>query len=265
MPAAPSTTLAVPLSARGHRGGTISMHRALAHFRLGPMNLVTAISLFVFFSSIWLILLPRLCRWWGQLFAWCLPRLPLHARLDLATHRLSAFHLQIPCVRIDPVLPNAFTWSIAGVITLLLFAATFLLPKDFIPVVYLGRAVLIIQASALLYFALWPLQFKHTPNSYMEALINSGIGLISVVPLLFGLTYYIFDFGIWKKALLTAMTMTHLALFLPLQILLQALILQHSVLFMPLLYIVFGLALDVAIIIAFYSWGMTWSFRSSQN
>jgi hypothetical protein len=30
---------------RGHRGGVIPMHRALAKFRLGPMNLVTAISL----------------------------------------------------------------------------------------------------------------------------------------------------------------------------------------------------------------------------
>ncbi|HZP63245.1 MAG TPA: hypothetical protein VFB28_07505 [Terriglobales bacterium] len=262
MPTAQGTTIAVPLPARGHRGGVIPMHRALAQFHLGPMNLVTAISLFFFFSSVWLIFLPRICRWWGQLFYWWLPRLPLHARLEFAVHRFSAFHLEIPCLRIDPVLPNILTWSITCIVTLLLFAATYLLPKNFIPVVYLGRAVLIIQASALLYFALWPLQFKHTPDSYMEALTNSAIGLISVVPLLFGLTYYIFDFGLWKKALLTAVTMAHLAVFLPFQILLQALVLQNSVLFMPLLYIVFGLALDVAIIIAFYSWGMTWSFRS---
>jgi hypothetical protein len=30
---------------------------------------------------------------------------------------------------------------------------------------------------------------------------------------------------------------------------------------MPVLYIVFGMPLDVLLIIAFYSWGMTWSFR----
>ena len=50
-------------------------------------------------------------------------------------------------------------------------------------------------------------------------------------------------------------------LFLPFQVLLQALVLQKTVLFMPLLYIVFGMPLDVMLIIAVYSWGMTWSFR----
>lgn len=30
---------------------------------------------------------------------------------------------------------------------------------------------------------------------------------------------------------------------------------------MPVLYIIFGMPLDVLLIIAFYSWGMTWSLR----
>jgi hypothetical protein len=49
--------LADSIRTRGHRGGVIPMHRALAHFRLGPMNLITAIFLFVFFLSLWLLLL----------------------------------------------------------------------------------------------------------------------------------------------------------------------------------------------------------------
>jgi len=259
------TGLADILRSRGHRGGVIPMHRALAHFRLGPMNLVTSISLFFFFSSIWLILLPRVCRFWGRLLAWSLPYLPLQASLDMTERHLSFFRLQIPYLRMEPILPSPTTWLITSVLTLTLFALTWLLPRTLMPVSYLVRAILAIQASALLYFALWPLHFKHTPDSYMEALVNSGIGLISVIPLLFALTYYIFDFGLWKKALLTALTMTHLALFLPFQLLIQALVLQNSVVFMPLLYIVFGLAADVMLIIGFYSWGMTWPFRSESQ
>jgi hypothetical protein len=38
--------------------------------------------------------------------------------------------------------------------------------------------------------------------------------------------------------------MTHLALFLPLQVLLQALFLQKTVLFMPVLYIIFGMPIN---------------------
>ncbi len=59
--------------------------------------------------------------------------------------------------------------------------------------------------------------------------------------------------------------MGHLTLFVPLQILLQTVVLQKSVLFMPVLYIVFGLPVDVLIILAFYSWGMSWSFKSERE
>lgn len=261
----PGTDFADPIRSRGHRGGVIPMHRALAHFRLGPMNLVTSVSLFFFFSSIWLVLLPRVCRFWSRLLAWSLSRLPIQASLDLSERHLSSFRLQIPYLRMEAVFPTPSTWILTCALTLLLFALTWLIPRKLMPIIYLTRAILLIQASALLYFALWPLQFKHTPDGYMEGLVNSGIGLISIIPLLFALTYYIFDFGLWKKAFLTALTMTYLAMFLPFQILLQALVLQKSLLFMPVLYIVFGIALDVMLIIAFYSWGMTWPFRSTSQ
>jgi hypothetical protein len=35
-------------------------------------------------------------------------------------------------------------------------------------------------------------------------------------------------------------------------------VLEKTVLFMPVLYIVFGLPTDILIILAFYSWGMSW-------
>jgi hypothetical protein len=95
----------------------------------------------------------------------------------------------------------------------------------------------------------------------LTGFVTSGIGLISLVPFIFGLTYYIFDFGLLRKALLTSTTMAYLALFLPFQCLLQALVLQRTVLFMPVLYIVFGMPVDIMLVIGFYSWGMTWSFR----
>ncbi len=249
---------------RGHRGGVIPMHRALAHFRLGPMNLVTAIFLFLFFTSIWLVFLPKVCRVWNRVLALGIRVLPLRADLGLAQHHLTPFiRFDIPYLRMEPVLPSAQTWWITFAATVALFAASFFLSAKLIPVMYLLRGILVVPGTALLYFALLPARFPHTPDSYMEGLVTAGIALISTVPLLFGLTYYIFDFGLLKKAFLTVITMTHLALFLPLQILLQALFLQKTILFMPVLYIVFGMPVNILIIIAFYSWGMTWFFRSA--
>lgn len=256
--------LATPIPSRGHRGGVIPMHRALAHFRLGPMNLVIAISLFVLFTSIWLALLPKVCRFWNRVMALGISLLPLRADVGLAQHHLTPFlRFDIPFLRMGTVLPSSQTWWLTCAATVALFAATFLLPSKMIPIMYLLRGILLVPATALLYFAFSPARFPHTPDSYMEGLVTAGIALISTVPLLFGLTYYIFDFGLLKKAFLTTITMIHLALFLPLQVLVQALFLQKTVLFMPVLYIMFGMPINILIIIAFYSWGMTWFFRSS--
>lgn len=240
------------------------MHRALIHFRLGPMNVAAAISLFVFFSGLWLVCLPWVCRLWGFILSTGIRMLPLRAELGLAERQLAPYlRVAVPYPRMDPVLPSAGQWLAACAATLSLFAASFLFSQKLLPLKYLLRAILLVQASALLYFALLPARFPHTPDSYLEGLVVSGIGLISTVPLLFALTHYIFDFGLPRKAFLTAITMAHLTLFLPFQVLLQALILQKTVLFMPLLYIIFGMPLDILLIIAFYSWGMTWSFRSA--
>jgi hypothetical protein len=188
------------------------------------------------------------------------------AEIGLAEHHLTRFiRFDIPYLRMEPVPPTAEVWWLTLAVTLALSVATFFLPSRLIPIIYLLRGILIVPATALLFFALLPARFPHTPDRYMQGLVTAGIALISIVPLLFGLTYYIFDFGLLKKAFLTAVTMVHLALFLPLQVLLQALFLQKTVLFMPVLYIIFGMPVNILIIIAFYSWGMTWFFRSAQK
>ncbi len=253
-----------PVRSRGHRGGVITMHRALAHFRLGPMNLVTAISLCLFFSGLWLAFLPTLCRFWQWIFRVSLRYLPLNARLESVDLHYKFLRLALPCLRMEPLLPGLRFWALSCLLTLLLFAATYFMPKDLIPIIYLARAILLLQTTALIYFAIWPSLFPHTPDSYLQGLLTSSMGIISIVPLLYALTYYIFDFGLRRKAFITFLTMAHLSLFVPFQTLLQAMVLQKTVMFMPLLYIIFGMPLDVLLIIAFYSWGMTWSFRSAR-
>jgi hypothetical protein len=259
-----SARLVEPTRDRGHRGGIIIMHRAMAHFSLKPMNLAAAISLLLFFSGIWLVWLPRTCEFWTRIFQTGIRYLPLHANLYLLPrHLTSHLTLQIPYLSMEPVPPNHFIWWLTCGVTVALFAVTYLFSDRWVPVVYLIRAVLLVQLTALAYFALFPAAFPHSPASYMGGLSTSGLVLISIVPSLYGLTYYIFDFGLPKKAFLTIITMLHLTVFLPFQILLQGLVLQGSVLFMPILYIVFGVPLDVLIIIAFYSWGMSWPFRQT--
>ncbi|HEY6489569.1 MAG: hypothetical protein WCC26_00265 [Terracidiphilus sp.] len=250
---------------RGHRGGVISMHRAMGHFHLGPMNLLVAIALCVAFSALWLLVLPYVCLFWRWLLVAGLHSLPLSAQLDAVTWHHGFLKLAIPCLREAPVLPGFQIWLWNCLVTAGLFAATYLVPKHMVPIVYLSRAILLVHVTACVYFAVWPSQFPHTPDSYLQGLMFSSIAIVTVVPLVLGFTYYIFDFGILRKAFLTGLTMAYLALFVPFQVLFQALFLQKTVLYMPLLYIIFAMPADVMIIVAFYSWGMTWKFRERQR
>jgi hypothetical protein len=247
---------------RGYRGGVIAMHRALARFVLEPLDLVTASLLVILFTFVWIAALPLVCRFWQTVLETGMRMLAMDTELGLTQNKFSPYiRFTIPFPRMPGILPDAETWWTSTAVVVVLFAASFLLSKKLIPIVYLLRAVLFLHVTALVFFLFLPARFSHSPDSYMEGLTGYAIALISFVPILFGLTYYIFDFGIVRKALLTAMTMGHLTLFVPLQILLQAIVLQKTVLFMPLLYIVFGLPVDVLIILAFYSWGMSWSFK----
>lgn len=250
---------------RGHRGGWIAMHRALVHFHLGPINLLVAIALFVFFSAFWLILLPYVCIFWRLLLAAGIRALQIDAHLDLVVWQRGFVKLAIPCLRAIPSVPGFQTWLWNSLITAGAFVSTYFLPKHLVPTIYLSRVILLIHATACIYFAIWPAQFPHTPDSYLQGLMFSSIAIVTIVPLLFAFTYYIFDFGVGRKAFLTALTMTYLTLFVPFQVLFQAMFLHQTVLYMPLLYIVFAMPADVLIIVAFYAWGMTWRFRENQR
>ena len=240
------------------------MHRALTRFVLAPLDLITASLLVLLFSITWIISLPWLCRMWGYVLENGMEVLALHTELGLTEHHITPYiRFVIPFPKMEGIAPDALTWwSTAGAVCLL-YAASYFFPKKLTPVTYLLRAVLFIQVTAQLYFLLIPARFPHTPDSYMEGLVSYRIALISAVPALFGLTYYIFKFSLLKKLALTALTMSYLSLFLPVQVLVQAMVLEKSVLFMPILYIVFGLPVDILIILAFYSWGMSW--RSDQT
>jgi len=239
------------------------MHRALARYVMSPADLITAVMMVVLITLVWTLAVPAVCELWVHMMDYGLHNLPFHGQLHITEHHIVSFlKFRVPYPSMEPILPSAQMWRITGLVTLAIFVGTFFLPPQWIPITYLLRGVLFIQATALVYFALIPAEFPHTPDSYLEGLLASGLALISILPLLFGLTFFIFQFSMPQKVLLTFMTMGHLVLFLPLQVMLQGLILQKTVLFMPVLYIVFGMPLDVLIIIAFYAWGMTWNFRA---
>ena len=89
-----------------------------------------------------------------------------------------------------------------------------------------------------------------------------GTIFMTLLPLILGFSYFLFDFRLPQKIGLTVGIMAYLVIFLPFQYMLHVWIIHNSILFMPILYFVFGPFLDVLIFVSLYSWGMSWK---SQN
>ena len=156
---------------RGHRGGVITMHRALTRFVFEPRDLVTAALLVLLLSFGWILSLPWLCRMWGYLLVNGMRILALHSTLGLTEHHVTPYiRFVIPYPRMEGIAPDAWTWWSTAAVVCLVYAASYFFPKKLTPVTYLLRAVLFIQFSALLYFLLAAARFPHTPDSYMEGL-----------------------------------------------------------------------------------------------
>lgn len=239
------------------------MHRSMARFTLSPLDLITSAALVLLLTFVWLLSLSSICKFWRLVLAQGIQLLALQAQIGVRECHITPYlTFFIPFPRIYSPFPDAHTWWLTLSAVCVVFATTLVMPEQWVPVKYLVRVILFLQATALVYFWLLPARFPVDPDSYMEGLVVYGTALISFIPVLFGLTYYIFDFGLTKKAFLTIGTMAYLCVFFPIQILFQAFLLHTAILFMPLLYIVLGLPMEVLIIVCFYSWGSSWAAKT---
>jgi hypothetical protein len=204
--------------------------------------------------------------WWEKAIAFWMPLLGIGGEItryeipfDVARQD---FRVLIPSVSVTASAPSNAIWfgSLIGVLLVLIVAQ--LMMKRHLPLTYLLRWIVLIQCTALVYFKLYPSSFTYTLPQYLSSLLLANLTMISLVPLVLGLTYYIFNFPLLKKIGLTLCIMGHLIVFAPLQFLIHAYVIHGaSLLFMPLFHLLFGIPLLVLIFVSLYAWGMSWQER----
>lgn len=247
---------------RGYRGGLIAPHRAFLRVQPTTWDAVVSAVLVLGFSLAWIRALPAVGRFWGTIFRLWNGWLGLRADILMVPQRWAPrIHFSLPFVALPAGGVNTIVWTVTAAVTLGIFLATQLVSEEYIGWLYIVRAIVFIQGSALVYFAVAAARFPHDVPTYTTGMLAFGVILIGLVPLVLGLTFYMFDFPAWKKFALTLLIMAHLTLFVPLQYLFHAWLLHCSILFMPVLYFVGGPFLDVLIFVCFYSWGMSWESR----
>lgn len=251
---------------RGINGTRIRQHRSLYQIKLGMGDILIALLLPVVFNILLLLYLDEVFQLWRGIFAYWLAKLETGASVGTGLVNVGDYLLHIPLPALEAMLPGVGIWwgTLAGCI-MLYFATYFIPPARFLPVVYIIRACLLIQATALIYFFLIPGSFPYDLRSYLTDALGMSVLFLFIAPWLLGLTYCIFDFSLLQKIFLIGMVLVYFIIALPMQYLLHALFLERaSLLFLPLCYLAFGIFIDVMLFVALYSWGMSWRFGRKQ-
>jgi hypothetical protein len=248
---------------RGHRGGFIPKHRALLFSPFDASKWSTAALLMVGFLVVWYLLLDLVTRFWGAVLDFWASVLGFGGVVGMIHYRLfGLIPFSVPDLYVPAGLPGTGTWWAGVVFLIVLLAGSFLLSPRYLPVAYLLWVLALFQGCAQLFFAFWAEYFPYTASGYLLTVLLASLALISIVPIVLALTYYVFDFGPARSIALTALMMGHLTVLVPFQYSLHAFILNRtSLLFMPLLFLAVGLPLGVLVFIAFYGWGFSWSHR----
>lgn len=253
------------LRRRGWRGGIIAPHRAFAHLHLSAKDIWVSIASVLGITGAWLLALPYVGEFWFHVFHVWHRLLGFEGSVARAPQVWGPLHFSIPTVLVSAGPPDSLAWWITGALTALVFWMSFGISDEHLPWVYLLRFLVIVQGTALVYFAFAAARFPHDLPSYTVGMLYFGTIFITLLPLILGFSYFLFDFSYTQKLGLTVGTMAYLTLFLPFQYMLHVWIIHKTVLFMPVLYFVFGPFLDVLIFVSLYSWGMSWRSRDEQR
>ncbi len=255
-----------PLRHRGYRGKAILPHRAFQKLPLQPWTLISSAATAFVLTLTWLLLRAPVGRLWTAIFQVWLQWLRLPGAVTVAQSHGTYFEIALPRVSTEAPLPDAAVLMSVAVVALGTLYISLRLPGWMVPLSYFLRVMCFIQATALLYFAFFPQYFPHTLPTYVSMMLDSTMAFISAIPALMGLTFCIFDLGLARKVLLTGLMMFHLVVLTPLQYLIHVYVMvKGSLVFMPLLYTMFGLLPQIAIFIAFYSWGLSWPDRNERT
>lgn len=244
----------------GVHGSVIHTHRSMATFPLYPSSLFYVLLIPLILVIVSLLAFPLIVKVWGDFFSLSLSLMNIPGNIQVRSLQVLPFYyLDIPSFTMDVAWPAMRLRIATGAITLVLFIVTFLLPSRLLPLSYLVRVICFMQLTALAWFVFASGPFPYQLSGYMEGLLRSGIIIVILVPLLHAVSLYLFKMSLARKLLITAMTMVHLTIFIPLQALVHAsAVYACSFLVIPVMFFLFGILLEVFIIIAFYSWGMSW-------
>lgn len=245
---------------RGCDGGLIQKHRSMITSLHQPRRFFLAALTAACILIVWSLSLDAVSVFWASVMDYWQIRLGIEGQVTLIHYGMGdSIRFSVPHLYFHSGIPSNDLWWGGTILTALLVLVSLLLPHRLLPVSFMLRIVAFFQGCAQIFFVTWPYEFPYRAGGYIHGTMIACLMLISLVPVLLGFTYFLFDFKLRRKIGLAMLTMCHMVVMIPLQYVLHAYLLSKlSLLFLPLLFFVFGLPLNTLILIAFYAWGFSW-------
>lgn len=251
---------------RGWAGGPIREHRAFVTLQATRTGALAGIGVIAVFLLLWLASLAPLGEAYIGVYRWSLARLDPTAVVVPVTIRVAGpLEFRLPWVD-APAAPTSDAQSLTLVAACLVaLLVSFLLPTRFIPIAYGLRIATALQAGTLAWIEARGAPLPYSVPGYVLDQSLAGLALLGVVPLVLGLTYYVFPFSWGRKCGLTAALMGHMAVLIGLQgLVVVSLLRAGSLAVLPVLFVFLGLLPEVMVFVAFYGWGMSWPWKEER-
>lgn len=248
---------------RGAATSFIHLHRGIARVDKRTAVLVRSALLALVLFSGWLLILPYVGLFWGYILAAIKDTAGLPGNVLMYVDAVGPLTLNIPFLDVQALPPTAVQLIASCVGVALVFVFTFFLSEHNTPLSYFLRAMCFVQLTAIIFFIVRPMSFPYTSPRYMLGMTLASTAIATVIPIVLGGMYYIFDFGIRRKLAITTMMLAYMVVLIPFKYAAQSFLLwKLSLVYLPLFYLMGGIPLDIFALIALYSWGMSWRSRT---
>ncbi len=244
---------------RGINDYRILTHRSMHRLTLSPAKITVMLLLPMAFNAATWWLRKIIGAGWATIFEFWITKLGMTGVVTLKAIGPAWLDLALPYMELPSSAPTAATWWITLIITITALLLARFTPDKLLPLRYFVYIVAFIQFTALIFFATIPNAFPYTVSGHIENSLITGTGLIFIIPWVHALIYYIFDFSLLQRFLLTLLTLAFIIIALPFQFMVHTyLLIKFSLLFLPLLHFIFGILLLILACIALYGWAMSW-------
>ncbi len=242
-------------------------HRALKTVDLSFGHIVCCVLAVVLLTGCCLLAASSIGHFWTQAINKLMILVHLPAQIDSKTYLWNGWKIYtLPIIQLASKPISEFIWwsCVCGTLSILIFSLR--VQVENIHWRFIFGVIGFIQATAIMFFSLFPDRFPYSLNGYLTILLKESLLLVMIIPGVFGALYYIFDFSLFQKIGLTVFCVGYFILLTPVLLVFHCFIIHHfSLLYLPLMMLLFSLPLQIQLFICWYSWGMSWPGAQPMN